>query len=406
MSSRLPATVRALVQAPARAVTYTRWLHLALGGLTAMVVVLVFPGLEESPAWQWLGALAVPVGLAAVFGLGVPVLRQAEGIQARLMLVPGQREPLSPDAAETGIAVAPSASWSDRWRTALWLALRVALGAPLTVASVWLLIPAWHLAFSLGGWYALLAPLPPLLLLALVVGSGALMAALARRLLAPSAAERLAALEKRTERLLEHNRLARELHDSIGHALTATVVQAGAARAAGSAEFTERALTAIEDTGRRALEDLERVLRLLREDGDRPAGKPPLLEDAPQLLESARASGALVTAEIEGDLGTVPAAISREGYRILQEALTNVLRHAGPVSVGVAVAAVRDTLRLEVSNPLPEAYAPSGTGSGLRGIRERAVLLGGTADAGPAGGTWRLAVSLPLGGHAREGWGG
>ncbi|PJE97937.1 two-component sensor histidine kinase [Streptomyces carminius] len=402
MSLRLPAPLRALVQASARTVTYTRWLHLMLAGLVAMVVMMVFPGLEDAPTWQWLRAMAVPVGLAAVFGLGVPVLRQAEGIQARLMLVPGQREPLGPAAAETGIAVTPSGSWPDRWRTALWLALRVALGLPLTVLSVWLLIPAWHLAFVLGGWYALLAPLPPLLLLVLVVSSGALTAALARRLLAPSAAERLAALEQRTERLLEHNRLARELHDSIGHALTTTVVQAGAARAAGSARFTERALTAIEETGRRALEDLERVLRLLREDDEaRTAGKPPKLEDASRLLESARASGALVTAETGGGLDAVPAVISREGYRILQEALTNVLRHAGPVPVAVRVAATGEELRLAVRNPLPEPSPPTGTGSGLRGIRERAALLGGAAEAGPAGDEWRLEVRLPLGGYTR-----
>ncbi|MFP8905958.1 sensor histidine kinase [Streptomyces atacamensis] len=403
MSSRHPTPVLTLVQAPVRAVTYTRWLHLALGGLAAMVVMMVFPGMEEGPSWQWLEALAVPVGLAAAFGLGVPVLRQAEGIQARLMLVPGQREPLGPDAAETGIAVAPSASWSDRWRTALWLALRVALGTPMTVASVWLLIPAWYLAFSLGGWYVLLAPLPPLLLLSVVVGAGALMASLARRLLAPSAAERLAALEERTERLLEHNRLARELHDSIGHALTAAVVQAGAARAAGSAEFTERALTAIEHTGRRALEDLERVLRLLREGGGaRGDVDPPRLEDAARLLESARAAGAEVDAEVGGALDSVPAVVSREGYRILQEALTNVLRHAGPVPVAVAVAVGGRNLRLTVRNPLPGAYVPADRGSGLRGVSERAALLGGSASAGPEGDSWCLDVHLPLDGRGRR----
>ncbi|GHD31589.1 hypothetical protein GCM10010335_22400 [Streptomyces galbus] len=128
-----------------------------------------------------------------------------------------------------------------------------------------------------------------------VAGLGALATATAHRLLGPSAAERLAALEERTERLLERTRIARELHDSIGHALTVAVVQAGAARAAGDPDFTDRALEAIEETGRTALEDLERVLGVLRE-GDRPASSRPTLADADRLLESARASGATIDA--------------------------------------------------------------------------------------------------------------
>ncbi len=143
-----------------------------------------------------------------------------------------------------------------------------------------------------GGWWVLLTPLPLVALAGLVVGVGTAVAQAARWLLAPSSEERLAALEERTERLLEHNRMARELHDSIGHALTVAVVQAGAARAAGSAQFTERALAAIEDTGRRALEDLERVLRLLRQDEPDSAHAPrrPALTDLERLVESARAA--------------------------------------------------------------------------------------------------------------------
>ncbi|MGO4427034.1 sensor histidine kinase, partial [Streptomyces sp. MCAF7] len=218
--------------------------------------------------------------------------------------------------------------------------------------------PAPVMGVRIGGhhsWYALLAPLPLAALLAVVVAAGRLMTAAATRLLGPSAAERLAALEERTERLLEHNRLARELHDSIGHALTVAVVQAGAARAAGSAEFTDRALAAIEETGRHALEDLERVLRLLREDTARGPADRPGLADAERLLESARAAGSTLDAKVSGRLEELRGPVSREGYRILQEALTNVLRHAGPVPVAVRVDVAADTglLRLDVRNPLP-----------------------------------------------------
>lgn len=237
--------------------------------------------------------------------------------------------------------------------------------------------------------------MPLVTLYGAVVGLGELITAIARRLLGPSPAERLAALEERTEQLLERTRIARELHDSIGHALTVAVVQAGAARAAGDPAFTDRALLAIENSGRAALEDLERVLGVLRE-VERPASGRPTLTEADRLLESARASGAKVDAEVTGPLETVPGPVSREGYRILQESLTNVLRHAGSVPVRVRVAVDDATLGLEVRNPLTAEVPGPGRGSGLRGIRERAALLGGRARTGPYEGDWQVHVDLPL----------
>ncbi|MFE7122319.1 sensor histidine kinase, partial [Streptomyces sp. NPDC057654] len=125
----------------------------------------------------------------------------------------------------------------------------------------------------------------------------------------------------------------------------------------------------------------------------------PALTDARRLLSAARGSGAEVGAEIEGPLDAVPGPVSREGYRIVQEALTNVLRHAGPVPVAVRIAVAGDVLELDVRNPLDGADARTGGGgSGLRGIRERAALLGGHADTGPYEGGWRVRVRLPLDG--------
>ncbi|GAA3242936.1 hypothetical protein GCM10020256_67190 [Streptomyces thermocoprophilus] len=197
--------------------------------------------------------------------------------------------------------------------------------------------------------------------------------------------------------MLERTRIARELHDSIGHALTVAVLQAGAARAAGDPEFTDRALAAIEDTGRAALEDLERVLGVLRE-SERPVSGRPTLADADRLLESARAAGAEVAAELSGPIRELPGPVSREGYRMLQEALTNVLRHAGAVPVRVRVAVSGDGLDLEVRNPLPaETGGPrqGRGGSGLRGMRERAALLGGRVSSGPDEGDWTVRAYLP-----------
>jgi signal transduction histidine kinase len=379
-----------------RAVTYTRWLHLAM----AVVWPSLWLFVEE--AWWTQVSAAVLLGLAGL----VPAMRLVEGLQARLLLT-GHR----PDSASAEIVAAPSATWADRGRTVVWLQARLVIGYVVAMLSVQLPLLSIDLTTTaLGGgpgggallplpghhwWYGLLAPVPLLLLPVVVVRSGHLVTALAVRLLGPSPAERVAALEERTEQLLERTRIARELHDSIGHALTVAVVQAGAARAAADPAFTDRALSAIEETGRAALEDLERVLGVLRESG-RPAGGRPTLVDADRLLESARSSGAEVDAEVTGPVETVPGPVSREGYRILQEALTNVLRHAGTVPVRVRVRVAGDTLVLAIRNPLPAGVPGPGRGSGLRGIRERAALLGGQARTGPDGGDWQVHAELPL----------
>jgi len=379
-----------------RAVTYTRLLHLFIATVWPAMWLFI-----EEVWWIWLvAALALaPIGL-------VPAMRTVEGLQARLLLT-GHRH----DSESIDIVVAPSTSWGDRGRLVVWLETRLLLGYATSMVTVQLLISSVDLVASafgrdvdegalilLGGhhwWHVLLAPLSLAVLAAVVVGSGHLVTALALRLLGPSSTERLAAMEERTEQLLERTRIARELHDSIGHALTVAVVQAGAARAAGDPAFTDRALDAIEETGRAALEDLERVLGILRE-SERPVSGRPTLTDADRLLESARASGAKVDAEFTGPVDTVPAPVSREGYRILQESLTNVLRHAGAVPVRVRIEVADDTLGLEVRNPLTADISGPGRGSGLRGIRERAALLGGRAHTGPDQGDWLVHAELPL----------
>ncbi|MGY3062788.1 signal transduction histidine kinase [Streptomyces sp. TE3672] len=389
-----------LLRPLAASVTYTRWLHLLIPGAGYSVWLFISP---DSP---WVPVLfAVPVGL-------LPGMRLAEGVQAQLLLAPEQR-----GRADASISSATAATWADRWRTVLWLETRILLAIPVWLATVWLSATSADLVLTAASngpsdewlvrgvephwWYALLTPLPLVALLALVVLSGRLITKAAERLLGPSPVQRLTALEERTEQLLERNRIARELHDSIGHALTVAVVQAGAARAARDPDFTERALAAIEETGRDALDDLERVLRVLRESGT-PVGQRPTLVEADRLLDSARGSGAEIDADVSGPLEQVPGAVSREGYRILQECLTNVLRHSGTVPVRVRIAVTGGRLELEVTNPLNDPAADPaavpGSGIGLRGIRERAALLGGRAETGPHEGKWRVRARLPLDG--------
>ncbi|WP_448638262.1 sensor histidine kinase [Geodermatophilus sp. URMC 63] len=386
--------MRRLLRPVTSRTTWARVLHLALGLWFAVACALVWPGLPDASPRTLTGLFLAPLPLLVVLAC-VPVVRRSEGVQARALLLPGDDE----------VTVEPSRTWSERGRLLLWLCVRVELGvlagqatgaATVTVAS--LLRPGT----DLPGWAAV--PAAAVVVLAagyVLAGLGALAAATARRLLHPSPAERLRAEQVRTERLLERTRLAAELHDSIGHALTVTLLQAGAAREAAGRDraVLDAALTAVEDSARQAAADLERVLALLRDGA--PPRDPPTLADVARLVRAARAAGAPVDLRVEGPVGDLPPLVSREAYRMAQEALTNALRHAGPVPIALHVGVRADALELDVRNPVPvPAPAPPGGGSGVAGLRERAAVLGGTASAGPVDGGWQVAVRLPLAGAA------
>jgi signal transduction histidine kinase len=241
------------------------------------------------------------------------------------------------------------------------------------------------------------------LLLHAVSAGGAALARLAPRILGPSRTEQLAVelarVQSAERALAERNRLARELHDSVGHALTVTTLQAGAAARVLDTDpaFVARALDAIAEVGRAALEDLDHVLGLLRDGGEGARGPQPGLADLDVLLDRARATGLVVAVERQGPLAAVPRAVSREAYRIVQEALTNALRHAGQVPVTVRVTADESAVELEVTNPLGAGGGRARVGGrGLAGMRERVSVLRGELAAGPAGGDWRVAARLPL----------
>ncbi|MEU8825621.1 histidine kinase [Streptomyces sp. NPDC048636] len=413
------------------AATYRGWAH-ALAGAALSVPPLTTAVLSAPPRWPLPARIAgfTLALVVVVTALGAP--RAARGGSVRLAnLLLGTGLPLP--------ATEPPRSWSqwaNRLRTAGWLVPHVAVGMAVTAVTGLLVFGAvmfpavwWsgggEVAFFGGritvpaGGQGLWTPLVLVAFLLLAVHTVAVGTA-ALRLLAPAfldhrPADRLAAAEERMNLLAERNRLAQELHDSIGHTLTASTIQAAVA-----GELLERdpvaarqAITSIEETSRAAMDDLDHVLGALR---DERASKAPqrTLADLDALVESVRRAGAEVRWECGGDLGRIPAAVSREAYRIVQEGLTNALRYGEKTGIRLRVEVRRKRLEVELVNRIrpggdgPADRGGTRSGQGLRGITERVRLLRGevssgpvtdeTSDGGAAGAeSWRLRARLPLG---------
>src|SRR5690606_33700122 len=178
-----------------------------------------------------------------------------------------------------------------------------------------------------------------------------------------------------------------ELHDSVGHALSVVVVQSDAAAALGEADpaFAATAMAAGGETARGALAELDTVIGALREDGG--AGRAPQrgLADLERL---AAECGVEVDLAVSGDLSAPRGLISREAYRIVQEALTNVLRHADRPEARLEVVVAEDAVRLLVESPSARPPRTRRGGRGLIGMGERAAVVGGTVATGREGGRW------------------
>ncbi|SBT68583.1 Signal transduction histidine kinase [Micromonospora sediminicola] len=408
-------TVRGVLAPLVRGSTWRRAVFLLLGGVLALpyaLLAVAFAQLLTSsgvPRPPGVGLLLVGVGLAVV-----PVFlagsRALEIAAARALLAVDLPEPAPGHRIDR----------ETRLRAALWIALHLTTGATVLFAAISAFPMALVFVAGLAGLDVgavsdeRLGPFDPArpvtaglagaaVLVALgyaVAGLGALAASMAPVLLGPAQAERIAALEARAVRLAERNRLARELHDSVGHALTVATLQAGAARELldTDPEFSRRALRAIEETSRRAMDDLDHVLGLLRETDAGPTPAPnapqPTLVGLDRLVTAARAAGLVVESRVDGALDALPAVVSREGYRIVQEGLTNAARHGrGPVTLRVAVPP--QGLEIELVNAVRGTTGPTGGGRGLDGMRERVLLLGGHLDAGPRGDRWRVRATLP-----------
>jgi signal transduction histidine kinase len=217
---------------------------------------------------------------------------------------------------------------------------------------------------------------------------------------------RMATLEERTQRerrlaaAQERNRMARELHDSAGHALNVILVQAGAARLLRDRDPARAtaALETIEDGARSTIGEIDRLVRGLREDEPAEPGAPaplPGLAAIEKLADNLRAGGFTVTTRVEGSPRPLESPVDRAAYRIVQEALTNAARHGRDGAELVLTYGPR-ALEVLVVNPLgPNGAGSSGGGHGLVGMRERAALIGGTLEAHGDDGVFRVRASLP-----------
>jgi signal transduction histidine kinase len=204
--------------------------------------------------------------------------------------------------------------------------------------------------------------------------------------------ERAARLEREREERTraaveaERRRIARELHDVIAHTVSVMTVQAGAARLLLD-DDPERAigpLLSVEETGRQALTEIRRLFEVTREDGDDvPFGPRPGIANLDALVEHARQAGLPVELAVEGKPATLSPGLELAAYRVVQEALTNSLKHAGRTTARVGVRYGRDALDLEIVDRGRGPTRREGTGHGLIGMRERVALYGGELEAEP-----------------------
>ncbi|TJZ44669.1 two-component sensor histidine kinase [Streptomyces piniterrae] len=396
---------------------YRSWTYAFIGAVLSpppLIVALV----AASPKWP--AALRI-VGFccalsAVLIAMSAPRAARSGCVRlANRLLDTGLPAPLDSSASP----------WVNRVRTSAYLAAHMVVGGAVTAVtclaffaavvlpSVWLSgggpVASFGWTVPVGqGWQGLWTVVVSAGCLALVgfvaVGGAAVLRLLAPVLLGHRPAERLAAAEQRMNMLAQRNRLAQELHDSIGHTLTASTIQAAVAGELMDRDpaAARRALSSIEETSRAAMDDLDHVLGVLRE-GRSPTAPQHTLADLGALTESVRRAGAGLRVETTGDLTRLPATVSREAYRIVQEGLTNALRHSERAGISLRVAIRDGWLEVELSNPVDvgRRFRPGREqGHGLTGIADRVRLLRGEVSAGRTdddGGThWRLAARIPL----------
>jgi signal transduction histidine kinase len=366
-----------------------------------LAVVLAAVLTTEIVRWQPHDLLpAVPAGLVATLAVG---LRRKTPLVAYLLVLAGMTGVLllARDIDRTSIAL-----------TALFLVAPYSLGRHSTGLEVWLGGLAVLTAAAMFDLYDNSIIDVSGIAFGLAVMGGPWAAGVAIKV-RHEREKRLAARTRELERdqaeqaqravAAERARIARELHDVVSHAIAVTVLQArGARRQFETApDEARRALDAIEQTNTAALSDMRRLLAVLRDtegDADDDRHPQPGLTGIDSLIDHVRESGVPVTLDVVGDRSEVPPGVDLSAYRIVQEALTNVIKHAGKAaSATVTLEYEPDALAVRVLDTGEGPTETDGTGHGLIGIRERAAVVGGEVTTGPGpDGGFEIRARLPF----------
>jgi signal transduction histidine kinase len=372
---------------------FTRWPHVAdtvLALVVFLVVLLVSPeGPDDELTFRGVGEVSIAALIVSAVASGVLYWRRSQPLVVFGVTLGATALSVGySDAGMIGIAmffalygVGRHAS-NDRWAYS-------ALGGALVVVTISSLIDAVTVAQTGFGLF--------LTFFVWYVGRRL-------RIRGERAAqlEREQAAEARRAVAEERTRIARELHDVVAHRVSLMTVQAGAAKtvAADDPESASQAMHAVETAGRQALDELRHLLGVLRPEADAEAlGPLPGLADVPRLVDQSRAAGLDVSLTIDDGQIDLPARVDLSAYRIVQEALTNALKHAGPgARAEVRLHTDSRGVDIEVLDNGRGVTILTGSGHGIVGMRERALLLGGRLDVGPrAGGGFHVVAHLPLG---------
>jgi signal transduction histidine kinase len=411
-----------------RARTYLRLVYMLVGlplGIAYFTYLVTAVSLGVGLVVVWVGVLILVATAFSWRALGGFERRLAGGMLGGDIDPP---QPLRPEASGLWSRIRALLADSYTYRSFFWLLLRFPMGIAGFVVSVTGVSLSLGLIFGplalladpgtagiapdvLEGleWLALVSPVLGILVAGLTAhlinGFSEVHLMAARSLLGPGARQEVQVERRRAQAAEERTRLAHELHDSVGHTLTMMVVQAGAGRHVfdRDPDFARRALENVEESGRLALGELDRILGILRDDDAGDRTPQPALTGLPVLVGDLQQAGLPVALEVEGSVDDLPLDVSRSGYRIVQEALTNVMKHAGTVPTTVSVHRGAGVVEIEVLNGAPNGdhwdagFAPAASGGrGLVGIEERVALLGGSVEAGPRpGGGFRLWARLP-----------
>ena len=355
----------------------------ALAGAAALVAEGIHRG--TGPV-----AVAIPLALLACLPLAwssQAPLTALLGVAAGLLICVPVFQPYDTAVFVLAVALYNVARLGDRRRS-----LIVGAGTAVFLAAVIMIVASDHIARNTG--------------LRLGVALGALVlgdAVRSRRELREARREQDLRIshereqESRRRVADERLRIARDLHDAVAHALVAINVRAGVAAHLHPSEDSDGALTDIRTVSAEALNDLRATLSLLRE-ADDPAPTAPTLDLASttQLLDHAKAAGLDVDVDVELNGHTIPIAVEQAGFRIVQESLTNVMRHAAASCARIRLRVEANVLLIDV-NDNGTGGASGAPGHGLRGMSERAAALGGEVSAGPAErGGWQVHARLPL----------